>query len=269
MLRSRRRCGERAAARAVCEHGPVGWSLDIGAEQFEKLCQALARQLLGPAVRAVRPGPDGGRDAEFEGPVHYPGAAPTGSGTASVSSSSSTSPALAARKPTAPGYRRAVRETLEKLASRAGQESSARSPEYIVFATNLSLTASARDSVEEIVSGYAPRIGLRGWSIWLHDDICRFIELLPDVRYSYALGHDYLPADREQVEIGGLSRFELAPLGERPSSCPEIVPAWWRLVSTHDSVTGLFDTLYAARRAAESAELQEAAATSPTVPRIS
>ena len=110
----------------------------------------------------------------------------------------------------------------------------------------------------------------RDWSIWLHDDICRFIELLPDVRYSYALGHDYIPVGREPVEIGGLSRFELAPLGERPSSCPEIVPAWWRLVSTHDSVTGLFynpPMLPGAQLRAQSA--RQAAATSPTVPRIS
>ena len=188
--------------------------------------------------------------------MHYPGAAPDGQWDGFGILVVKYKPGSGSQKADGTWYRRAVREILEKLASRAGKESSARSPEYIVFATNLSLTVSARDSVEEVVSGYAPRIGLRGWSIWLHDDICRFIELLPDVRYSYALGHDYIPAGREPVEIGGLSRFELAPLGERPSSCPEIVPAWWRLVSTHDSVTGLFDTLYAARRAAESAERQ-------------
>lgn len=232
------------------------WNLDIGAEQFEKLCHAVARQILGPAVRAVRPRPDGGRDAEFEGPVPYPGSTPDGQWDGFGILVVKYKPRSSSRKADGTWYGHAVRETLEKLVSRAGKESGARSPEYIVFATNLSLTVTALDSVNEVVSGYAPQIGLRGWSIWLHDDICRFLDLLPDVRYNYALGHDYIPADREPVELGGLSRFELAPLGERPSSCPEIVPAWWRLVSTYDSVTGLFDTLYAARRAAESAERQ-------------
>ncbi|KWX05877.1 hypothetical protein TH66_00700 [Carbonactinospora thermoautotrophica] len=47
---------------------------------------------------------------------------------------------------------------------------------------------------------------------------------------------------------GKLTKIRLAPLGRRPRSCPEIGPAWWRLRSTHDSVTGLFDTLYLVRQ---------------------
>lgn len=52
----------------------------------------------------------------------------------------------------------------------------------------------------------------------------------------------------EDALAGNLTKLNLTKIGSRPYSCPEIVTAWWRLRSTHDSVTGLFDTLYLVRR---------------------
>ncbi|MFJ5785443.1 hypothetical protein [Streptomyces hydrogenans] len=49
-------------------------------------------------------------------------------------------------------------------------------------------------------------------------------------------------------EPGNLTKLTLAPLGSPPRSCPEVMPAWWRLRRTHDSVTGLFETLILVRR---------------------
>lgn len=49
-------------------------------------------------------------------------------------------------------------------------------------------------------------------------------------------------------DTGKLNKLELARLGRRPYSCPPVVPAWWLLRSTHQSVTGLFDTLYLVRK---------------------
>ncbi|MEC4015070.1 hypothetical protein [Streptomyces sp. H27-D2] len=49
-------------------------------------------------------------------------------------------------------------------------------------------------------------------------------------------------------EPGNLTRLILTPLGNRPYKATEVVPAWWRLRSTHDSVSGLFDTLHLVRR---------------------
>ncbi|MFJ4937272.1 hypothetical protein ACIP8U_25925, partial [Streptomyces pseudovenezuelae] len=48
-------------------------------------------------------------------------------------------------------------------------------------------------------------------------------------------------------EPGNLTKLALSPLGRRPYKAAEVVPAWWRLKSTHDSVTGLFDTLHLVR----------------------
>lgn len=49
-------------------------------------------------------------------------------------------------------------------------------------------------------------------------------------------------------EPGNLTRLELTKLGRRPYNAGEVVPAWWRLKSTHESVTGLFDTLHLVRK---------------------
>ncbi|WP_125620359.1 hypothetical protein [Actinomadura sp. WAC 06369] len=52
----------------------------------------------------------------------------------------------------------------------------------------------------------------------------------------------------EDRGTGNLTKLHLTKLGSRPYRCPEIVTAWWRLRSTYESVTGLFDTLYLVRR---------------------
>ncbi|MGW7425845.1 hypothetical protein ACWGJB_38435 [Streptomyces sp. NPDC054813] len=49
-------------------------------------------------------------------------------------------------------------------------------------------------------------------------------------------------------EPGNLTKLELTKLGRRPYNAGEVVPAWWRLKSTHESVTGLFDTLHLVRK---------------------
>jgi hypothetical protein len=50
------------------------WS-KLGERRFEDLCRALAVHVLGPEVQAFGDGPDGGREASFDGPVRYaPGA---------------------------------------------------------------------------------------------------------------------------------------------------------------------------------------------------
>lgn len=44
----------------------------LGDREFEHLSQALALQVLGPAVSIFGDGPDGGREASFEGRMQFP-----------------------------------------------------------------------------------------------------------------------------------------------------------------------------------------------------
>lgn len=229
---------------------PVRYNLDIGAMPFERLCQVLARYVIGPTVQVTGAGPDKGWDAEFEGPVDYPwseaGEKWDGFGVLIVKYKSDSSHTAGNNA----WFKRAVRQSLERLAkSSADTARAGRRPEYIVFATNIPLTVNAIDSADELFSSFAARLGLKGWTIWHHDAISRYIDSFPDVRYGFILGHDYIPYSYEPVAIGDLSRLRLTPLGKRPLGCPEIVPAWWRLISTHESIAGLFSTQQAIPRA--------------------
>jgi hypothetical protein len=44
----------------------------MGERTFEDMCRALAVHVLGPDVQAFGDGPDGGREASFEGRLRYP-----------------------------------------------------------------------------------------------------------------------------------------------------------------------------------------------------
>ena len=46
------------------------WSR-LGERPFENLCRALAVHVLGPGLQAFGDGPDGGREASFDGPVPF------------------------------------------------------------------------------------------------------------------------------------------------------------------------------------------------------
>ena len=44
----------------------------LGARGFERMCQALASYALGPGIQVFGDGPDGGREASFDGRLRYP-----------------------------------------------------------------------------------------------------------------------------------------------------------------------------------------------------
>jgi hypothetical protein len=110
------------------------------------------------------------------------------------------------------------------------------------------VTEKARDRVSDFLAEYEAEFGSLRFEVWDREFISRYIDSLPDARYGFILGHDYILRSYEPVDIGSLAQYELTALSNRPTDCPEVIPAWWRLVSTHDSVGGLFDTLYSIRR---------------------
>jgi hypothetical protein len=58
----------------LCEDAAVDFDLTrLGDREFEHLSQALALQVLGAGVTVFGEGPDGGREATFEGRMHFPG----------------------------------------------------------------------------------------------------------------------------------------------------------------------------------------------------
>lgn len=226
----------------------MDYNLDIGAMQFERLCQTLARYVIGPTVRVTGGGRDNGWDAQFEGPVDYPWSGADGKweGFGVLIAKYKSDSAKGGKA----WFLRTVRRSLEKLAAFSADTVRADRPDYIVFATNIPLASNGVDYVDELFGSFSTQLGLKGWAIWHRDVIFGYIDSFPDVRYGFILGHDYIPYGYQAIAVGDLAGLRLTSLGERPPGCQEIVPAWWRLISTHESVRGLFGTLQAIPREA-------------------
>ena len=49
------------------------YNLDaLGADEFERLCQSLVQQIIGPGAKVYGMGKDGSREATFQGKAPYP-----------------------------------------------------------------------------------------------------------------------------------------------------------------------------------------------------
>jgi hypothetical protein len=236
--------------------GTVAWNLDIGYEQFTRLCQALARDILGPSVRPLN-SPRSPWDAEFDTGTAYWQSTASGEergGLGILEVKYLQDPGRRRRespdKTLDQWYRQVIRSDLEKIQRRAAESTDGHLPEGFIFATNVSLsdlTERTRREVSDLLAEYEAKFGGLRFEVWDREFISHSIDSLPDARYGFILGHDYILRSYESVDIGSLARYELTPLGH-PPDCPEVLPAWWRLASTHDSVGGLFDTLYSVRR---------------------
>ncbi|MFE4973376.1 NACHT domain-containing protein [Kitasatospora sp. NPDC056651] len=159
----------------------------LGSREFEHLVQSLAKCVLGPGARVFGDGPDGGREISFHGPVPYPHRGQEWDGYGVVQAKYRQVPA--ARPSDGTWLQREIRKELEDWASAGSKRGAV--PEFIVFATNVRLSAAAGsggiDRIERFIAGEAFRrgIALKGWAVWHRDEICRFLDTHPQVRQSY------------------------------------------------------------------------------------
>ncbi|MFE2068802.1 hypothetical protein ACFXDH_41605 [Streptomyces sp. NPDC059467] len=65
-----------------------------------------------------------------------------------------------------------------------------RLPEYLIFTTNVVLTpvpsSGGIAQIEQFLSTYAARLGLKGWAVWHYDQLCRYLDRYPSIRRTYA-----------------------------------------------------------------------------------
>ena len=223
----------------------------LGPAEFEALCKTIVMNVLGSDVKNLDPNRPRLWEAEFEGSFAFPGQSTetrwNGFGVLIVKFTSrdlNSSQAVS-------WYKQAIRADLERIADDGRYEhrpNNYRHPEYILFATNIYLTSHGLDSIYRILDEYAVRLNLRGWHLWAGDDISRYLDIMADVRYGFVLGHDYVSQVSSGSQAVNFAQFELTDLGKPSAGTPEIIGAWWRLIATHETVTGLFRTLYMVRQ---------------------
>lgn len=157
----------------------------LSTRSFEQLIQALSVKILGPGTIIFGDGPDGGREATFEGKLLYPNVANPWNGYLVVQ---------AKFKQRLEGTTKdgewavgQLRGELEKFASR---KQGLRKPEFYLFCTNVVLTpkyrTGSKDRIARVFADFRKRLPLVGYDVWDHDKLRVFLDGNSDIRRAYS-----------------------------------------------------------------------------------
>jgi hypothetical protein len=163
----------------------------LNTRSFEQLAQALALAIIGNQAMIFGDGPDGGREAAFEGPIKYPEGGPAWSGSGVMQAKFRQSPDSEPRK-NADWAIAQLKEEFKKYKRRRsrGPKSGGRPcPDYYIFVTNVRLGAAAnggKDRVRETFEAFKKSYSLSDYAIWDGDQIRRYLDAQPAIRMTYA-----------------------------------------------------------------------------------
>ena len=152
---------------------------------FEQLVQALAVSVIGPGVKPFGDGPDGGRDAVFEGKFPYPSHLDGWDGYGVIQAKF-----LQQSRNARHDGDWVISQLRDELNEYCKPETNRRLPEYFILATNVSLTAvqgtGSKDRVLALLRDYEERLSLKGYDIWDYDQIRAFLDNNEEIRIGYA-----------------------------------------------------------------------------------
>lgn len=163
---------------------------NLGSLDFENMVAALFERTFGPKVGQFGIGPDGGREATYEGKLTSVGEDPVDWDGYVVLQAKFRARPLG----TAPDQNwliKAITDELREWDSATSERRKAGDiPDYLVIASNVVLTPVAGsggiDRLEKALSVLASRVGVKGWLVWHHDKICRMLDDAPGIRRTYA-----------------------------------------------------------------------------------
>jgi hypothetical protein len=156
----------------------------LSTRSFEQLIQALAAKVIGPNIVVFGDGPDGAREATFEGRISYPSDAAAWTGYGIVQ-------AKFLQRSIGVGRdgKWAVRQLNDELKKFGDRRRNLRKPDYYIFATNVVLTPVSghgyKDQILSILRSYQKRSDLKGFDVWDYDKIRTFLDNNRDVAISY------------------------------------------------------------------------------------
>ncbi|MBF6471787.1 MULTISPECIES: NACHT domain-containing protein [Nocardia] len=170
----------------------------LGDRAFEQLVVSLAAQVLGPGVRAFGDGPDGGREATFEGPINW---AATTSETSGMWDGYTVLQAKFHYHPRTPKDNAAwlksqINGELDRWVSAMKEQTRTRPPQYLIFASNVRLSprgvAGGIDTLDADIhkriydkNDPVSELGIREFCIWHADQVHRFLDGYDAVRRAF------------------------------------------------------------------------------------
>ena len=157
----------------------------LSSRTFEHLIQAMATYVIGPDVMPFGDGPDGGREATFDGKVNYPNDASGWDGYGVIQAKF-----LQLPRSTYSDGQWALDQLKSEMDKYLRPESNLRRPDYFVFATNVTLSAvnerGAKDRIKALLETYKNRLSMKGYAIWDKDRIRVFLDGNEAIRRTYA-----------------------------------------------------------------------------------
>lgn len=161
----------------------------LGDREFEHLSQALAIAVLGTHVQVFGDGPDGGREATFDGHTNFfdRGSSNSWSGYGVVQ-------AKFRRRPNPHTDSRwlvdQVRSELRRWTNKKSRRRKMGLPKFLVITTDVYPSSVPEtggiDSVDALIGSYAEDLGIEGWSLWHGDRIARYLDQFESIRRTYA-----------------------------------------------------------------------------------
>lgn len=157
----------------------------LSTRSFEKLTQALAVRILGAGTIIFGDGPDGGREAIYQGRVKYPSAAEQWDGY--IVLQAKFRQRLTDRKTDADWAEAQLRAELDAFAD---PKKARPTPEFFIFITNVVLTpvrkTGGKDRIAKVFKDYQKKVPLKGWRVWDYDQLATFLDTEEAVRNAYA-----------------------------------------------------------------------------------
>jgi hypothetical protein len=152
---------------------------------FEQLIQAISAKIIGPGIVVFGDGPDGGREAIFEGEIPFPSITDHWSGYCVVQAKFLQRPSGITENT---GW--LIQELERELAKYSKRKVKVRKPEYFILATNIVLSPVAqrggKDKISVIFENHKNKLGMIDYRIWDYDQIRAFIDDNEQIRKSYA-----------------------------------------------------------------------------------
>lgn len=174
----------------------------LNTRSFEQLIQAITVKVFGPNIIIFGDGPDGGREATFEGTVPYPSKEQAWNGYGVIQAKFLQRP-LGAPMDGAWALQQlhdelakfnvptnVTRPKKAKVKSKArANKYTRRIPDYYIFITNAVLTPvggqGTKDKAYAILEDFKKDTGLKDFDIWDYDKICAYLDGYEDIRHCY------------------------------------------------------------------------------------
>ncbi len=156
----------------------------LSSRSFEQVVQSLALAVLTPGTTPFGDGPDGGREATFDGPTNYVTTGEAWSGYGVIQ-------AKFLQRPlgTTPDGRWALLELRKELRKYSHTDSKRRLPQNYIYATNATSSGVGRvgtkDQVFALLAQFAQQNNLAGFDVWDYDKLRALLDGQPDIRTTY------------------------------------------------------------------------------------